>query len=365
MALGGAFALVVALVAGCQRAEETKQANAPAKGATAPVSVTVVRVQQRDYPVRLEIPGSVTALNSVDVKPQVASTITQVHIREGDFVKGGQLLFTLDSRADAASVAKARAQLQKDRAALADAERQLARTRDLFAQNFVSQVAVDTSQTLVESQKAVVAADQAAVEAAAVGLSYTRIVAPTAGRAGAINVYAGSSVAPGGNLVTITQLDPVAVSFNLPQRDLPEALAALQHGGGSVQALLPEGRGVLNGKLHFVDNAIDASSGTVRAKAIFENAKLQLWPGAFVTVRVAVRTLKDAVVVPMDAVVNNGTSRVLFTVDEASKAVLRPVELVYAGGSEAVVSGVDAGERVVVEGRQNLRPGAAVTVRMP
>src|SRR5262249_24579686 len=156
----------------------------------------------------------------------------------------------------------------KDEASLADAQRQLTRSKDLFAQNFISQGAVDTNQALVDSQKAVVAADQAAIEAAQVALSYNRIVATSAGRAGAINVYPGSLVQPGGAvLVTITQLDPISVSFALPQRNLGDALATLRSGGGKVLAILPESRGTLTGKLDFVDNAVDANSGTVRVKA--------------------------------------------------------------------------------------------------
>src|SRR5438876_9817943 len=221
------------------------------------VSVSTVRAEKRDYPVMLEATGTVTALNSVDVKPQVSSVVTRVHIREGQFVKAGEPLFTLDARADEANVSKAQAQLQKDLASLADAQRQLTRSQELFAQNFISQGAVDTNQALVDSQKAVVASDRAAIEAARVGLSFSRIVAPSAGRAGAIGIFPGSSVQPGGApLVTITQLDPIAVGFNLPQRNLNDALQALRGGGSSVTALLPEGRGQLAGKLQFVDNSV-------------------------------------------------------------------------------------------------------------
>jgi RND family efflux transporter MFP subunit len=161
-----------------------------------PVSVTTIVVQKKDVDVMLEATGTVTALNSVDIRPQIASTITKVQIKEGQFVSAGQPLFLLDARNDEVNVTKARAQLAKDQAALADAERQLARSKDLFAQNFISQGAVDTNQTLVESARAVVAADRAAIESAQVGLSYSRIVAPAAGRAGAINVFPGSSVQP-------------------------------------------------------------------------------------------------------------------------------------------------------------------------
>ncbi len=328
------------------------------------MSVTTVRAVQRDVDVVLEATGTVTALNSVDIRPQVSSVITKVLIREGQFVKAGQALFMLDARTDEVNLAKARAQMARDMASLADAQRQLLRSRDLLAQNFISQGAVDTNQTLVETQQAVVAADRAAIEAAQVGLSYNRIVAPASGRAGAINVFAGSTVQPGGTaLVTITQLDPIAVSFSLPQRNLGDALQTLRSGGGKVIAMLPEGRGQSTGKLQFVDSAVDASSGTVRVKAAFDNAQETLWPGAFVSVRLAVRTLKDAVVVPQASVIQSPRGTIVYSVDAESKAVAKRVEVLYAIGPDAVASGVRAGERVVVDGRQNLRPGVAVVER--
>jgi RND family efflux transporter MFP subunit len=330
------------------------------------VSVTTVQARRRDVDVVLEATGTVTALNSVDVRPQISSTIVKVHIREGQFVKQGQLLFTLDARNDEVNLAKARAQLAKDMASLADAQRQLARSKELFAQNFISQGAVDTNQTLVEAQQAVVASDRAAIDAAQVGLSYTRIVAPGAGRAGAINVFAGSLVQPAGAaLVTITQLDPIAVGFSLPQRNLGDALEILRAGGGKVHADLPEQHVALLGRLRFVDNAVDAASGTVRVKAEFDNPDERLWPGAFVTVRLAARTLKDAVVVPQAAIITAPRGRIVYVVDAANKVAPRPVEIVYPFGEDAVVSGLQAGERIVVEGRQNVRPGAAVIERAP
>jgi RND family efflux transporter MFP subunit len=341
-------------------------ASSAASRAGGAVSVTTVKAQQRDVDVMLEATGTVTALNSVDIRPQVSSVITKVHIREGQFVKAGQLLFTLDARGDEVNLAKARAQMAKDMATLADAQRQLLRSRDLLAQNFISQGALDTNQTLVETQQAVVAADRAAIDAAQVGLSYNRINAPASGRAGAINVFAGSTVQPGGAaLVTITQLDPIAVSFNLPQRNLGDALQTLRSGGGKVIAMLPDGRGQSTGKLQFVDSAVDASSGTVRVKAAFDNAKEVLWPGAFVSVRLAVQTLKDAIVVPQAAVIQSPRGAIVYLVDAENKAVARRLDVLYASGPDAVASGVRAGERVVLDGRQNLRPGAAVVERAP
>jgi RND family efflux transporter MFP subunit len=344
----------------------------PASGLSAsgggPVSVTTVRALKKNVDVVLETTGTVAALNTVDVRSQVSSIITKVNIREGQFVKAGELLFTLDARNDEVNLAKAKAQLAKDEAALADAQRQLTRSKDLMAQSFISQAAVDTNQTLVDSQKSVVAASRAAIDAAQVALSYNRIVAPAAGRAGAINVYPGTTVQPGGAvLVTITQLDPIAVAFNLPQRNLNDALQTLRSGGGKVNAVLPEQMGrkgsTIVGKLQFVDNVVDPNSGTVRVKAQFDNADSTLWPGAFVNVQLAVRTLADAVVVPQAAVIQGPRGTVVYVVDAQNKAQARPIEVIYAAGLDAVVNGVQPGEKVVVDGRQNLRSGVPVAER--
>ena len=361
----------VLVTAGCSKDPQAAYgavagAGAPASGAGggAPVSITSVRAQRRDVDVTLEATGTVAALNSVDIRSQVSSVIARVDIREGQFVKAGQLLFTLDARNDDLNLAKARAQLASNQATLADAQRQFARSKDLLAQGFISQGAVDTNRTLVESQQSVVAASRAAIDAAQVALSYNRIKAPAAGRAGAINVFAGTTVQPGGAvLVTITQLDPIGVAFNVPQRNLNDALRTLRAGGGTVTAVLPDNRGSAVGKLRFVDNAVDANSGTVRVKAEFGNREEALWPGAFVTIRLAVRTLKDATVLPQAAVIQGPRGSIVYVIDAQNKAQPRPVEVVYGSGLDAVVTGVQPGERIVLDGRQNLRTGVAVAER--
>jgi RND family efflux transporter MFP subunit len=343
-------------------------AGSAASGAGgAPVSVTTVRAEKRDQPVLLDANGTVTSLNSVDIHPQVSSVVTKVHVREGQFVKAGELLFSLDDRVDQVNITKAQAQLQKDEAALADAQRQLVRSQDLVRQGFVSQGAVDTAQTLVESQRAVVAADRAAVAAVRVSQGYSRIVAPGGGRVGSINVFAGSYVQPSGAaLVNITQLDPIAVSFSLPQRNLADALAALRSGTGEVTVRLPDqspdGGSNLKGKLQFVDSAVDATSGNVRVKAQFDNKEQKLWPGAYLNVRMVVRTLKDAIVVPQAAVIQSPKGRLVYVLEQG-RAAARPIELVYAVGNDAVVTGVAPGDKVILDGRQNLRPGAAAVER--
>ena len=372
----GVMVVAAFLAAGCSK-EPAAGAGSAASGSVAAsgessggggaggaVSVTSVRAQRRDVDVMLEATGTVAALNSVDIRSQVNSVITQVAIREGQFVKAGQLLFTLDSRTDEASLARARAQLAKDQAGLADAQRQLSRSKELLAQNFISQVAVDTNQTLVDTQQSAVVASRAAIGSAQVVLSYSRIVAPAAGRAGAINVFAGTTVQPGGTaLVTITQIDPIGVAFSVPQRNLNDVLRSMRAGGGSVSVELPDQRGGAVGRLLFVDNVVDPNSGTVRVKARFDNGTETLWPGAFVNVQLAVNTLKDATVVPQATVIQGPRGAIVYVIDAQNKAQLRPVEVVYAAGLDAVVSGVQPGERVVLDGRQNLRAGVAVAER--
>src|SRR4029079_4039242 len=173
-------------------------------------------------------------------------------------------------------------------------------------------------------------------------------------------VHPGRLVQPTGNaLVTITQLDPIAVGFSLAQRNLNDALATLRGGGGVVTAVLPDSGTKREGKLQFVDNVVDQASGTVRVKAEFANKDERLWPGAFVTVRLAVQTLAGASVIPQAAVIQSARGKIVYVVDASSKATARPVEITYANGEEVAVTGVKPGERIVLDGRQNLRPGAA------
>ena len=371
------YCAVALLVSACEGKPDTaavpavKAGSAPAAAAGPasappgpPVSITTVRAEQRVLPVVLKATGAVAPIFSVDVRSQLTSVLTKVHFREGQFVRAGDLLFTLDSRIDETNISKARAQLAKDSASLADARRQLARSKELLAQNFVSQGAVDTSQSQFDAQTALIAADQAALDAARVSLSYGRITAPHSGRAGLVNVFAGSTVQANLTpLVTITQLNPISVTFSLPQRNLPNALAALKGGNTEVIATLPDGAGVFKGRLQFVDNFVDPSSGTVKAKALFDNPDGKLWPGAFVDVGLTVGVMNEAVVIPQASIIQAARGSVVYVV-ENGKAALRPVTVLYAQGVDAAVRGVEAGERVVLDGRQNLRSGSPVVERV-
>jgi RND family efflux transporter MFP subunit len=366
--LGGGFALAaLAAAAWLLRPQAQAPATAPAAAAQ---TVTVVRAQARDVPVTIEATGTVVSLNSVDIRPQVSSTVRQVAIKEGQFVRQGDLLFAFDDRSDRANLEKARAQLLRDRATLADLERQYRRAQELRDQNFIAQSAVDTVLANLDAQRALVASDAAAVHSSEVGLSYNQIRSPLAGRAGAIAVYPGSLVSPtGAALVTISQVDPIGVSFTVPESQLAPLLQASSGAPASVTVRVPgqastSASGVaagVVGQVSFIDNAVDAQSGTIRVKGQFANAQHQLWPGQFVTARMTLRTLAGATVVPQAALIlGAGQQRVLYVVDEAGNAQLRPVQLRYAFGEFAVVDGVKPGERIVTDGKQNLRPGTPV-----
>jgi RND family efflux transporter MFP subunit len=338
--------------------------GAPPAPSGPPVSITSVRAQLKDLPIFLQATGAVTPVSSIDIRSQVTSVITQVHVKEGQFVRKGDPLFTLDTRADDANVAKAKAQLARDQATLSDVQRQLVRNKQLLEKNFISQGALDSVQAQVEAQTALLAADKAALDAARVPLSYGKITAPNSGRIGTISVFTGSSVqANQTSLVTITQLDPIAVQFNLPQRYLSNVLGMLKEGGAQVEAKLPESKEAVKGKLTFVDTSVDGNTGTVKAKATFGNKENALWPGSFVNVSVQGESLKDAVVIPLATIVQTARGSIVFVIDKENKASIRPVQVVQSQGDDAAVTGLRPGEKIALEGRQNLRPGSIAIER--
>ena len=321
--------------------------------------VTVATVTHQDVPVNVEVNGSVVSLNSVEVRPQVSNMVAKVHVKEGQFVKAGDLLFSLDDRADRTNLEKTRAQQQRDQATLADLERQYKRSQELLAQNFIAKSAVDNTLSQVEAQRAAVASDLASIQSAQVALSYSSIRSPISGRTGAINIFAGSLAQPAVTMVTVTQLDPIAVSFPVPEGSLQDLLAAAKS-HSAVTARVSGSRTPLQGKLSFIDNTVDPQVGTVRAKAIFDNDAQQLWPGQYVTTQITVRTLKDVTVVPQAAVITAPSGRIIYVISADDVVQPRKVSLDYSFGDQAVIRGVEPGERVVVEGKQNLRSGSKV-----
>ena len=339
------------------RSQEAKGASRP----SAAVVVVTAKAESRDVPVRITANGTITALQSVDFRPQITSTVKEVHIREGQNVRAGELLFSLDARAEEANLKKAEAQVEKDRADLATAKRNLERQQELFRQKFISQSALDTAQNQVDTLTGQLAVDTAAVEATRVSRAYTEIRASFAGRTGTIGVRPGSLVQPAGTvLVTVTQIDPISVAFTIPEKELPGLQQALKAGEVQVAVKPQEGGEAFTGKVSFVDNSVDATAGTIRVKAEFANTQARLWPGMYVNVEISPRKIANATVVPAQAVQTGPDNRFVYVVGEDKKVKSQPVTLAYVDEGFAVVDGLAPGARVVVEGAQNLRPGSTV-----
>jgi RND family efflux transporter MFP subunit len=269
-------------------------------------------------------------------------------------------MFTLDDRNDAANAAKAAAVVGKDEALLADARRALVRNLDLKAKGFVSQSAVDTAQSNADALRAMLASDRAAAKAADVTRGFSVIDAPMAGRVGEIKVHVGSLVQPNGlqPMATITQLDPIDVAFNVPERDVQKLLAAQREGTVTVAAIVDGKR--LSGRLTFVDSAVDQATGSLKAKGAFMNDDRMLWPGSLVDVELPLHTIADAVVVSPRAVQVGPGGQFVYRVEHDGRVSAQPVTVEYLTRDVAVVSGLAPGSRVVIEGGQNLRAGMLV-----
>lgn len=361
------LALWVLLAAGAWWTWRTWQAQpaelTKAKAAAPTVSVSTVRSQRGDFPVVLEATGNVAALSTVDLRAQTTSTVKAVHVKEGDFVRTGQLLFTLDDRADRANVEKARAQLARDQASLADAQRQVQRSRELVGQGFLSRSAVDTILTQAEALNAAVLADQAALRAAEIGLTYNTLTSPMDGRVGVITaqpgalVLANATVTP---MLTITRMNPVSVNFTLPETLLQAVQRRRAKGAVVVEAWPAGSTQPVKGVLSFIDSTVDTTVGGVRSKAQFDNQDLLLWPGQSSTVQVTVDVLEGVVQVPLASVVTSPTGTMVYVVGKDSVAQPRKVKLLAQSGTMAAVSGLEGDESVVVDGKQNLRPGSVV-----
>lgn len=323
-------------------------------------TVRLAPALRQDVAVEIEANGTVVPLSTVEIRSRVSRVLTRVHVKEGQYVVADALLFTLDDRGERAALDRARAQLARGQVALADLERQFSRSQELAARNFISPSAADLLRSQVEAQRAQLLADQATLRAAQAELSYTVLRAPAKGRVGAIDVYAGTLVQTNAALASVTQIDPIAVSFTVPESGLPGLLERIKSGPVAVSATLGGKPRTLDGKLSFIDSAVDPVAGTIRVKASFDNALTLLWPGQYVHARLTVGTLRDAVVVPLSAIVADPSGALVYTIGADQLAHPHPVTLLHAFGQRAAVSGLRGGERVIVEGRQNLDSGATV-----
>jgi len=323
-------------------------------------TVKTVLSEQKSMPVTVKSNGYVTAIKTVEVRPQIQNIVRAVHVTEGQDVVAGQLLFTLDARNDVAGVDKAQGQLARDKADLVDAEATLKRNQDLLAKKFISQAGVDTAKAKVDALRGTTRVDQAGIQSSNVALGYNRITASMSGRIGAINVHPGSLVQPTGTaMVTISQLDPITVSFTVPEAELTNITSSYPKGDAPVFIQL-QGNEELQGTLVFIDNTTDQQSGTIKMKAQFTNKDRKLWPGSYVNVRLISRTLPQATLVPAQAVVTGPKDQFVYIVQEDGSVQSQKVSILATEGGVAAISGLAAGVRVVVEGAQNLRPGTKV-----
>lgn len=331
---------------------------------TPPVPVTTTKVEKKATPVVLDVVGTVQAIASIPIKSRVDSQIDSVQVKEGDHVKQGDVLFTLDARALQAQLAQARATLARDEAQLQQYKNDLNRAETLARTNAGSQQTAETSRTQVATQQAVIAASRAAVENLEVQLTYYTIKSPIDGRVGSLPLKAGSAIRSADStlLATVNQLDPVYVSFAAPQAVVPTLVDAMREGPVKVRVTLGGTRGkTLDGTVTFTENTLDTTSGTLTAKATVGGTEERLLPGEFVQVRVILSVEPDALVVPDQAVQMGQAGAFVYVVKPDQTVETRQIRVARTVDRQSVVSsGLTAGETVVTEGQLRLFPGAKI-----
>ena len=332
-----------------------------------PVPVRVVPVQTDTIDVQIKALGTVTPINTVTVRSRLDGELVRVLFTEGQRVKAGQLLAEIDPRPYQVALSQAQGQLEENRARLKNAEGDLARYRSLAAEGLITQQQVTTQEALVQQYRGALQANEAQVNNARLQLSYTRITAPIDGRLGLRQVDAGNLIRSGdaNGLVVITQMRPISVLFTVPEAELPAVLAGLR--GARAMPVEAWDRAetvkLADGRLQTMDNQIDTTTGTIKLRARFENAEEQLFPNQFVNIRLGVRSIEDAVVVPSAAVQRASFGPFVYVVKDDSTVTIKRVQLGPVEGDRvAVTSGVTADERVVLEGVDDLTEGARVEV---
>jgi len=339
--------------------------QAPAQRQQAGVPVRITTAATKPTPVDINTIGNVQTIASVSVKSRVDAFIDQVLVKDGQFVKAGDVMFQLDSRVAQAVLHQAEAALARDQVQLANAQRNANRDKSLVAKSFVSQQQFDTDSANAAALEATVKADQAQVENAKVLLSYYTIVAPIDGRVGLIAIKKGNSIkANDVPLATVNEIQPIYVSIALPQNNLPELRAAMAKGPVTVQVRPAGDKGEpITGKIAFFENTIDATSGTINVRSTFENSDQRLWPGQFVNVSVVVRTDPNALVIAPAAVQAGQSGTYVFVIKDDNTAESRPVTVDRTVNGLAVISkGLSPGEKVVTDGQLRLSNGTHVQI---
>lgn len=344
------------------RPAKTKPTHAPT------VPVRVIQVVQRDVPRYVSAIGAVLSLHSVMIRPQIDGILTQLLVKEGQSVKAGDLLATLDDRSIQASLDQANAQLGQNQAQLRVAQIDLKRYQLLSVDNGISKQTLDQQQALVNQLKATARGNQAAIAAAKVQLSYTHIHSPVTGRVGIRAVDPGNflRVSDAQGLFSVTQIDPIAVEFSLPQQQLPTLHDLLEAKtpalvkafiGDSEHSITPLGEG----RLSLIDNQVSATTGTIKVKAQFDNPQHTLWPGQLVNVELQTGVEQNALVVP-PSVVQRGLDNYFVYRVKGDGVESVPVRMVYQDTDLNIISGVNGGDTLVSDGQSRLKPGSRIEV---
>jgi multidrug efflux system membrane fusion protein len=360
------LAALATLSVGCSSAADSRQQRAQAAGPRS-VSVAVATVQRQDVPVYLSGLGSVTAFNTANIKSRVDGQIMKVNFREGQFVNQGELLIEIDARPFQVQLEQMQAQLFRDQAQLRDAKLNLDRYTALIPSGSIAQQQVDTQKALVDQLDGTVRNDQAQVDNAKLQIVYCHITAPFSGRVGLRQVDPGNIVhaSDANPMLVLTQLEPIAVIFTLPEDVLPTVAQHMRQGALEVDAFSRDDQTRLAvGKLLTIDNQIDPATGTAKLKAIFDNRDNQLWPNQFVNANLLVETRKNATVVPTAAILRGPQGTFVYTMNPDKTVQDEPVTVSLTQGTTTVVtSGVNPGDVVVTDGQDKLQRGSRVEPR--
>jgi multidrug efflux system membrane fusion protein len=353
-----AVLFLCAVLAACSGGESGGRKSAPAP-------VLLMEVTLRDMPRVLRVVGNVAASATVGVKARVTGELVGVHFKEGQDVREGQPLFTIDPRPFEANLNEAQSRLERDIAQLHKATEDMKRYGKLVSEGYVSREAYDKAVTDAAALRATVRADEAAVESARLQLSYCSITAPISGRAGAFKADRGNMIKANDEapLLVIDNFQPVYVNFAVPEARLSEIMTRQKENNLAIQAT-PAGGESSSGELNFVDNAVDIRTGTIRLRGTFPNENRALWPGQFVQVALSLGTDRNVVVLPAKAVQSGRNENFVFVVDADNKAQVRQIVMdPEVDGQVIIRQGLDKGDRVVLEGHVRLAPGVPVEIR--
>jgi membrane fusion protein, multidrug efflux system len=371
---GMALVVVSVLSSGCgaqQAADSAQPAGGGARGGGrgrgggAPVPVVAGKAVLKDMPIDVTAIGTVEAYTSVSVRAQVTGPLLEAHFKEGDFVRKGQLLFEVDPRPYETDLARTKAALERDKALAENNRSQAERYKKLLAEGVVAAQQVDSFLSAADASDATVTSDEAAIRQSQLNLDYCTIEAPLDGYTGKIMVEPGNLVrASDAALVVVNQINPIYVSFAVPQQNLGDIKKFMGQGKLAVTATLPNDTGPAEkGALTFVDNAVDPSTGTIRLRAMFDNERKRLWPGLFVNTMLRLSDRPNTLVVPSQAISTNQNGQFVYVVKADSTVESRPVIAGAAIEGESIIQqGLKAGETVVIDGQLRLIPGAKAEI---